>query len=174
MTAGGRGLRPNEPYAQYDPATSSWRMLTGWSDDPRLSDGSWVAFTASGSMQSGRLFLRPTMERRITVDGYSFWPTPTATRSGVHWARAKVGDHRQNLREFLAWQWVRSGRKPVSGLRPNPEWIEWLMGFPVRWTATANSVTQSSRRSPSTSGRSSSRRRRPKKVTTSETARGWR
>jgi DNA (cytosine-5)-methyltransferase 1 len=30
----------------------------------------------------------------------------------------------------------------------NPTWVEWLMGFPLGWTACEPSATPSSRRSP--------------------------
>ncbi len=26
----------------------------------------------------------------------------------------------------------------ISGLLPNPQWIEWLMGFPINWTNVAD------------------------------------
>jgi len=35
----------------------------------------------------------------------------------------------------------------------NPDWIEWLMGFPIGWTAPAGSATPSCPPSPSTSAR---------------------
>ena len=35
-----------------------------------------------------------------------------------------------------------------SGGYLNPEWIEWLMGFPLRWTDLEDSETLSSRKSP--------------------------
>jgi site-specific DNA-cytosine methylase len=44
----------------------------------------------------------------------------------------------------------------IAGGPLNPEWVEWLMGFPVGWTALPPSVTPSSRRSRSGSGDESS------------------
>ncbi len=41
----------------------------------------------------------------------------------------------------------------------NPTWVEWLMGFPLGWTALQPSAMPSSRRSPSGSGGGSSRTR---------------
>jgi hypothetical protein len=41
----------------------------------------------------------------------------------------------------------------------NPTWVEWLMGYPLGWTACAGWATRSSRRSPSGSRGASSRRK---------------
>ena len=38
----------------------------------------------------------------------------------------------------------------------NPTWVEWLMGFPLGWTALEHSATRSSRRSRKSSGGRSS------------------
>jgi hypothetical protein len=45
----------------------------------------------------------------------------------------------------------------VAGGSLNPTWVEWLMGFPLGWTALDALETQSSRRSSKSSGGKSSR-----------------
>ena len=61
-------------------------------------------------------------------------PTPTANR------RDGLQSHGVNV---------------VSGSL-NPTWVEWLMGFPLMWTALDPSVTPSSRKSSRKSGGQSS------------------
>ena len=60
--------------------------------------------------------------RRTAASGSSFWPTPLAR----DW---KAGAASQRDRR-------RACPLPdaVSG-RLNPDWVEWLMGFPPGWTA---------------------------------------
>jgi len=73
----------------------------------------------------------------MAVNGWSFWPTPRASMGshGVCWSRAETGEHRSQLEDYLAWQRISGGLPRSSGLNANPEWIDWLMGFPPRWTA---------------------------------------
>lgn len=60
---------------------------------------------------------------------------------GICWARAESEDHRWQLEDFLAWQHISAGGQRVSGWLVNPEWLDWLMGFPTRWTAPKLSAT---------------------------------
>jgi hypothetical protein len=55
--------------------------------------------------------------------------------NGIPWTRVEQGKHRSNLEEFLAREPLTAGGQRVSGLRVNPEWTDWLMGFPTNWTA---------------------------------------
>lgn len=54
---------------------------------------------------------------------------------GLCWSRAESGDHRSQLEDYLAWRFLNAGGQRTSGLLVNPEWTDWLMGFPTRWTA---------------------------------------
>jgi hypothetical protein len=61
------------------------------------------------------------------------WPTPTQA-DGMGGPGSSGRDGGQNLRTSIGGQL-------------NPMWIEWLMGFPLGWTACDVSATPSSRRS---------------------------
>jgi hypothetical protein len=65
----------------------------------------------------------------------------------VHFSRRREG-YGLNLEEVVALR--EPG--PVDGYL-NPRWVEWLMGFPTRWSATSSTVsaTPSFRESRSTS-----------------------
>jgi len=54
---------------------------------------------------------------------------------GIAWSRAESGDHRSQLEDYLGWQFINDGNERVSGLQVNPEWTDWLMGFPTNHTA---------------------------------------
>jgi hypothetical protein len=66
------------------------------------------------------------------ADAVKLWPTPTtydATPGGP-------GNHYHGL----GYQ-----AKHVDGSALNPQWVEWLMGFPDGWTDLGASATPSSR-----------------------------
>ena len=69
----------------------------------------------------------------------------------ITWARAEKGIHRSQLEDYLACQYMAAGGQRVSGLNVNPTWLDWLMGFPIRWSACEPSETPSSPPSPNTS-----------------------
>ena len=69
------------------------------------------------------------------------WPTPLARD-----ARSLLGAKRSPN---------AMGSEPLVtqvGGALNPTWVEWLMGFPAEWTASAASGTPSSRKSRKSSG----------------------
>jgi hypothetical protein len=153
MTSDGCGRQLPMSFAQFDPDTCSWKTSQLLFEIPGLSDTSSVTFTPSGSMQSGRLYERPTSARPITVNGSTSWPTPRASMGthGIAWVRAETGDHRSQLEDYLAWRWLNDGNPRVPGLQVNPEWNDWLMGFPINHSASSAEETLSFPLPPSTS-----------------------
>ena len=110
--------------------------------------------------------VRPSLQ---TMARRGLWPTPKASPSGPDYARAnRAGSGGDDLVTAVA----RLERfktptaapashgggggelhKQVQGGGPlNPEWVEWLMGFPMGWTAMPPSAAPSSRKSRSGSG----------------------
>lgn len=82
--------------------------------------------------------------RHTCVSGCSFWPTPLASDAN------RGGLSEQGLAYRLSReQQVRLSE--VVGGPVNPEWTEWLMGFPPGWTDLEDSATPSSLPSPNTS-----------------------
>ncbi len=59
------------------------------------------------------------------------WPTPRASGGPTVYLRTrKDGGKNTNLEEVLG------DRCPETvGGKLNPTWVEWLMGFPLEWTA---------------------------------------
>ncbi|HEX2656108.1 MAG TPA: hypothetical protein VHN11_21000 [Xanthobacteraceae bacterium] len=63
-------------------------------------------------------------------------PTPRAStgKHGIAWVRAENGDHRHNLEDWLATVWLREGNIRIAGMNVNPNWQDWLMGWPIGHT----------------------------------------
>jgi hypothetical protein len=178
------GASTPDSFASYDPATSSWRtsqpsLLGGWES----FSATWprAGMTRSGTAfrlqplapltrgtESG-LWPTPTKSDGAGGPGNSgraggvnlrtavrMWPTPQASDGSRGWS-AKLGGKRPsghqrsvNLNDAVAHAAPNPG--PL-----NPTWVEWLMGFPLGWTALPGSETPSSHRSRSGSAGASSK-----------------
>ena len=129
--------------ASYVPDTSSWKT----SQLSLLEE--WTPFSGrfprSGMTRNGTLFQLRPLVRRTGGSGSGSLPTPTARdwRSG----KASQATHDKNSRPLS---------EQIGG-QLNPTWVEWLMGFPLGWTALDASETPSSRKSSKSSGGRSSR-----------------
>lgn len=139
-------------FAKFDREELKWKTaqcsLLGDSDEFLETWPRW------GSMRNGASFLRPTPALPICANESGFWPTPKANdaekrgnfdldnpRNGLAAAAKKyptpcARDYRSPGRRL-----ERTGGKQgevlpqVVGGQLNPEWTEWLMGWPIGWTA---------------------------------------
>lgn len=116
------GPSSTESFAIYDPDSCSWRtcqacLFEGW-------DESLAIWPRSGTTRNGTAYQRPSSVPTTYEHASGFWPTPSAS------------DHRRKRSTF------NNLSAAVGGI-PNPDWKEWLMGFPEGWskTGTALSVT---------------------------------
>lgn len=152
----GSGLSSSESFATYDPDTSSWRTY----QDSLLPE--WETYSEtwpqSGMTRSGKAFRLPRLVPPIAVTESSLWPTPTAHHSGpdvssrkksvslaTAAARSENG-HAQAVEnpgapgtdstsKTATTSKTKQRTRSTSGGGPlNPEWVEWLMGFPAGWT----------------------------------------
>jgi hypothetical protein len=131
------GERCGESFAKYDPDTSSWRtsqpLLTG--DLERFS-GTWPG---SGMMRNGRVYRRASSVPRSADGGYSLLPTPTAKMEARNATSSRQpGSAHHGGTTLTDWIWLNEGR----GL-PSPTFVEWIMGYPERWTDLGRLATQS-------------------------------
>jgi hypothetical protein len=62
------------------------------------------------------------------------WPTPRARMVGAA-SDGRLQDKERNLEKAVSETGDRG--------HLNPEWVEWLMGFPIGWTDCDASATQS-------------------------------
>ena len=113
--------------ASYDPATCSWRT----SQDSFVAD--LIVYSAtwprSGMMRSGTAYPLPPLVPYISGTESLFWPTPTANNRSGGAALTKWGGStaRSKLRRIVTPEELNG---PL-----NPEFCEWLMGFPIGWSA---------------------------------------
>lgn len=126
-------------FAKYDHATHTWKtrqcsLLGGLAEFSET----WPNW---GSMHDGECSAH-TMPVWITCGNvYGLWPTPTASDEkgsvSPDTARKRAAKSSRGVRlpEFLTLKGL------LPGGRHNPEFSEWLMGWPLQWTATAPLAT---------------------------------
>lgn len=149
---GGKWL---ESSAKFDLAASTWRThLCLWDE---VLPWSSVTLPKWGMTRAGVLWEPTTFPRLTSANASGLWPTPTASL-GTKGGRITPRKGREggtlieavSARMFAtptARDW-RSGKaskqtmernsRPLSeqvGGLLNPEWVEWLMGWPTGWTA---------------------------------------
>ena len=132
--------------ASFDPITSSWRtpqlLLTGDLEEFLQT------LPRSGSMRNGQLRVRAPWVPHTHGKGCSLWPTllrPNGGRSvpqDANWTSGATAYTKDGRKIQVG---VESAVRRVFGPGPvNPEFAEWLMGFPIGWTELADSETPSS------------------------------
>ena len=159
----GCGWKWPESWGKYDPNTSLWKTrqcsLLG---DLELFSETWPRW---GTMRDGEFWGRDTLEPRIEGNESGLWPTPIASTTGTSQNTldmAMDGTAHMTLdRAVLIRQMWPTPRTPsvsgggigldggsgsrsmmndedkkrMTGGQLNPTWVEWLMGWPLGWTA---------------------------------------
>lgn len=127
-STGGRTNRSPSPGASVRPTLAKWvRIPTPTSMDS----------VGARNRTSGRSNPESKHHDGMTLNDFvRLYPTPTARdyRSG----KASEATHARNSRPLS---------EAVGGTL-NPQWVEWLMGFPTGWTDCAPSATRLCRQSP--------------------------
>jgi len=124
------GLGLEQPLANYDPTTQSWRTskdISLWGDYKSLE-----SLPKSGMTRNGVLFLQPAWVRPIDAKGLLSWPTPTAiTRpmeGNVRMYRAKIeaGEMTEAEAEAILGKsvWEAQGKLPKMWPTPTTQEIE--------------------------------------------------
>jgi hypothetical protein len=83
-------------------------------------------------MRDGEFWELATPVRRTNGNASGYWPTPMKSVAGKseHTLNGtKEGKYQMTLDRALA---IRGDGIGV----PNPQWVEWLMGWPMGWTDT--------------------------------------
>lgn len=154
------GPKWRESLAKYDPDSRSWKtrqcLLLGGLEEYAEAWPNW------GMTRDGELFRRPTpslvlaIRLRITCgkeSGLSL-PTPRANdaekrgdfdannpRNGLPAAVKRLSLPTPTARDWLSGKaseaTMQRNSRPLSekvGGKLNPQWVEWLMGWPIGWT----------------------------------------
>lgn len=143
------GVRWRASFAKYNPDSSSWKTaqcsLLGDSDEFSETWPRW------GSMRNGESFLRPIPALPICASESGLWQTPVAD-DAIERVKGKYnsrGEPKLSAQVKLAPTPVASdtgfrkeryaqGGTALStfvGGHLNPDWEEWLMGWPIGWSA---------------------------------------
>ena len=119
------GLSSTESFANYDPATSSWRtsqacLLTGW----ELFSQTWPT---QGTMRNGRCYRQRMSVRPTSESESSSWPTPRtsdcrgASQPRVQKIREGDSPHKYQLRE-AAQVWPTPTARDFKDTGENVNW----------------------------------------------------
>ena len=144
------GQKPSESFAKWDRNSAFWRMSQGFLDHMDISDKYLEIWPRAGSMRNGIAYLRQPAAPLTKGIDCGFWPTPK-TRD---WKAAGGNRHSMDLPTMVRWRsptategigGSQDPKKRKAGhhtirLRDqvggplNPEWVEWLIGWPIGWT----------------------------------------
>ena len=152
-----------QPLANYDPTTQSWKMCLGTSlwEEPK----SLERLPKSGMTRNGVLYQQPDWVPIISEKESSSWPTPTASDHIERKSTQQTPNSRHSLNLVDAvkrWPTPRASKGMADKMETslarvqrekyrsrleesvamngsptgklNPTWVEWLMGFPTGWT----------------------------------------
>lgn len=142
------GQIPPGSFARYDPDTHSWRTFQASFLLGTLEPYSQI-WPRSGIVQSGIVYQRRPSAPITKGTGFGLLPTIRASEKGNY--QYDRGDHnkpRMTLTGYVKkyptptetdWKNRETSRQKVLqnciGGQLNPDWIEWLMGWPIGWTA---------------------------------------
>ena len=118
-----------ESFARWDRASCSWKtpQCSLLADLDEFSE-TWPRW---GMMLGGECSAQtmPALHTSETGSGFARnWPTPTC-----HMAKECDAPSEANRNEPTLTHQARGG-DTTQPSRLNPEWVEWLMGFPLGWT----------------------------------------
>ena len=155
--------RSSYPGAPYRPALSQIALMWPTPNVPNGGRSPKDGMSLTGMTPDGK-------KRQVGLENaVKMWPTPDANTSTY----SNGYNGFMNLREavrmwptpttgaaFCKWGGSGSREKCKTILTPeeingalNPTWVEWLMGYPLGWTALEDSETPSSRKSRSSSAK---------------------
>ena len=126
------------------------------------SEPSLQTFPKWGTMRNGELLERIMPEHLTSETGSGYWPAPDANmgehgtqpewtpkRKSGHQAQYTINQAVRDREVFptpVARMWKDNGKSQselnrnsetlatIAGGRLNPDWVEWLMGWPIGWT----------------------------------------
>jgi hypothetical protein len=128
----GYGQNFSEPFGRYDHDSSSWRTLQ--CSLIRELESLSETWPRSGMTRSGIAYqLRPLVPLTSEI-GRGLLPTPRKSRG---FTNPTLGKSRSDCLT------TRITGRPILGTRPHPNFVEWMMGYPIGWTELEPSVTQS-------------------------------
>lgn len=135
-TSGTCGQQPRMSFAVFDQSASCWKtsQVSLFADTPESCSPTWPQW---GTWDGTAAYPLPIPAQITSAPDGGSWPTPLArdarTLLGAARSEASLGT------DPLAWEVAQrefsaNGLPIPHGARLNPEWVEWLQGFPMGWT----------------------------------------
>lgn len=128
------GWKWRESFVKFDRASRSWKtrqcsLLGGWDEFSET----WPKW---GSMRDGECLELKVLEPLTQERESGLLPTPRASvgTHGICWKRAKDGNHRSQIEDYLGCLSLKNGGQVVSGRTVNADFQDWLMVWPIQWT----------------------------------------
>jgi hypothetical protein len=122
------GQKWPESLAKFDPNTFSWRTHQCLLFEDLTE--CLAIFPRWGMMHDGELWEQLTQVRRTDEIVSGLWPTPNAQDHKAGMSQAK--NRKQSSLPRTVSAIVGKTQSECGGL--NPDWVEWLMGWPIGWT----------------------------------------
>lgn len=115
------GLKPYELLGRFDRSSSSWKMSLNYCllDTSHKWPGTWFR---AGTILDGECYRLPKWERHICEIAYGLLPTPVASDWKSTGAKAEQNRRSPQIAALV-------------GGYVHPEYLEWMMGWPIGWTA---------------------------------------
>jgi len=150
------GLTIGTQLACYDPDSQLWKTsaLSLFGDSMPYSG----AFPKSGIALNGKIFVQRTWARRIAGNESGLWPTPQSRDWKGKSQRGADPENRDCLpnavtnyptprirglcggsghKQMLIAKFGKDeGKEMFNGGQLNPQFVEWLMNYPMNWTDT--------------------------------------
>lgn len=134
-SAAGSGPKWHASSARFDLDSRSWKTAHClWEE---VLPWSSVTLPRWGTMRRGELWERTTPALPTSGTGFGFWPTPVASEHadcGTNWESLKRLDKGGRIQRRMATLGLPETLL-TSKAALNPNWVEWLMGWPIGWTA---------------------------------------
>lgn len=139
--------RSQDSQMSFDLPSSSLRMSLP--SEP-VAERQWSKhWPRSGMTVDGQLLRPPVLEPSIEEKGGFSWPTPSARdhKGGYQYGRIRNGKVSVDTLDAAVQAYRPGGLlNPDSTVTKtfgqlNPQWVEWLMGYPVGWSALSPLAT---------------------------------
>ena len=132
------GERWPESSAKFDPATSSWRTRQCLLFEDLAE--SLETFSRWDIMRDGELWELSTPEHLTSESESGSWPTPEASAHKTDVNNLEYLSRRKRIGKQVGICGELILRSHGGGTA-NHDWIEWLMGWPIGWTACSALAT---------------------------------
>jgi DNA (cytosine-5)-methyltransferase 1 len=108
----------------------AWERITPALPTKGIGSGLWQTPTVQDGNGRDRHNQRDGTTIPSLLGQVKSWPTPT-TRD---WRSGKSNQHEKNSRPLNEVAQLAAGGNTTRPMTLNPDWVEWLMGWPVGWT----------------------------------------